>query len=329
MNYKWTEDRIQILKKNYKTASWEQLFELLNTTNKNTIIHKASELKITRLSPLTEDDKQFILNNYTKLSLRKLAKEINKSSSTVLRFLNKNGLHTIHEYSLREEDVKLFIEIYPKYTNKYLSKKIFTYLTCSQLRTQAKRFNLVKNKDKNIKWYDKEQMLEDLEFCIKKYGHVPMISELQLWGLPSDKTWVRYFGGLTEACNLIGITRPNYSKLITGDYCLYDKLGNICLSQTELLISNFLIEQNIYFEKEVLYNTVIPFDECRKKRFDWKIGDCYIEYFGLLHYKNYDQTALDKINLCSKYNIKLLALYPKDIQNTSWQNKILNFLNKK
>ncbi len=62
----------------------------------------------------------------------------------------------------------------------------------------------------------------------------------------------------------------------------FDKRGNLCRSIPELEITNFLIENNITYDKETSYGELISGD---LRRFDWKIyinnNIYYVEYFGL------------------------------------------------
>lgn len=102
--------------------------------------------------------------------------------------------------------------------------------------------------------------------------------------------------------------------------------GNTCYSLSEVRISNFLFERGIAFEKEIAYAEVMPKDVCRTKRFDWKIGRRFIEFFGLCGYRDYDDSAHEKIALCQQYNVELLPLFPDDLAGTHWQDKILKFL---
>lgn len=328
----WTEEQIEILKECYPESSWTIILQKLPEFTKSQICSKASRCNIERTvyskTVRSQDQEiQFILTNYQSMTAAEMAHALNRPHIFIDRILKRYNLQAKCRAPLKKEEVELFKELYPKYTNKYLHNKYFPDLTPSQLRQKAKNFGLVKNKDKSIKWYDKEQILEDLENAIKEHGRVPMIVELQNWGLPSDKTFSRYFGSFTKACEEIGVERPCYSKVLFSDGVFYDLNNNCCLSRTELLISNFLIENNFNIEKEYYYNNIIPVEECGNKRFDWKIGDKYIEFFGLEGYREYSKNSKKKIQLCEKYNVSLLALYTPDITNMTWKNKILTFLN--
>ena len=329
--FKWTEEKIELLRQYYPNTEWEELYKILGTDRKLSIMSMASKYKISRdlynKCHRIQEQVDFVLENHDKMTATQMSKILNCSLSLIIYIAQDHNLIIKSRVLLKKEDEELFIELYPKYTNKYLSEKYFPYLTPGQINKTARKYHLVKSKEKSIKWYDKEDLLERLEIAIREHGRVPILAELQAWGLPSEKTFCRYFGGLTKACELIGIERPNYSKpIVSKEGVYYDNNHNVCLSKSEVVISNFLIEQNIDFTKESYYKDIIPYEECGNKRFDWKIGDKYIEFFGLDNYKDYNQKTERKIALCKKYNIDLLALRTKDLLSKKWKNKILEFL---
>ena len=330
-NYKWTSDKIELLQKYYPNSSWEELYKILGTDKKTSILSMASKLKISKDSynncHAKPEEIEYIKNNATYKTAAEIARDLNRCDFFVNNQLKKLRIKA-KPRGLKKEDEELFIKMYPHYTNKYLHNKFFSYLDEHQLRTAARKFNLVKTKEKAIKWYDKEQLLEDLENAIKDKGRTPMINEFTEWGLASESTYRRYFGTLNNVYELMGMERNNYLQPINKEKALYkDKAGNWCLSLSEVKISNFLFDQNVIFEKEVYYHTIMPIEECHNKRFDWKIGNKYIEFFGLTHYHNYDDKTSEKIRLCKKYNVNLLSLYPNDLLSEKWKDKIKKFLN--
>jgi len=329
--FRWTDEKIELLKQYYPNTPWKELYEILGTKSKTSILTYASRYHLSRdiynKCHLKQEELDFILNNYQVMTPTRMAEKLGRSSDFICRILKEHNLPTYRKLNaIHTEDEEQFRELYPKYTNKYLHEKYYPNLTPKELVTQAKRLGLKKNSEKGLKWYDKEVLLEKLEEVVRKLERTPLIAEFQLHGLPSEITFRRYFGSVTKAFELIGIKRENYQHLIMSDTLFYDKLNNVCLSKTEEIISNFLIDNNFKFQKEALYKEVIPKEECGEKRFDWKINDKYIEYFGLTGYKNYDMKTKCKLDLIHKYNVKCLALYPEDINNGSWQNKILQFL---
>lgn len=197
------------------------------------------------------------------------------------------------------------------------------------IKNTAKKYRIFRDNKfkKNIKKYTKESLLESLQQGILEAGRVPMLCEFPQYGIPCEVTYRRYFGSVTKAVELLGYDRPHYEFLITSGEVLYDDQKNPCYSITEQRISNFLIAKGYPIEKEYLYSNVIKNEpRCKTKRFDWKIGDYYIEYFGLMGYHGYEESVQVKLELCKNYNIKLLPLFPDDMKSDAWQQKIINFL---
>lgn len=332
---KWTEEQINLLREHYPYDSWEELLKIFSFSSKNGIIKTASKNHITRdiynNCHRTEEEVEFIINNITKMTVEEISKTLQRNYAFVYHILKDNNiLLPGHKGGhLKKEDEELFQELYPQYTNKYLSEKHFPYLTPQQLRVQAKRFGLVKNEEKGVKWYDKEVLLENFENIVRQLGRVPMLTEFQELGLPSEATFRRYFGGVNCICKLLGIERTHYfGNSRSNSYILLRDLNdNICFSKIEQQIGNFLIQNNINFEKEFLYNKLMPIEDCGKKRFDWKIDNKYIEYFGLINFAEYRKVVQEKMILCQQYSIDLLPLYPNDMRNQEvWQTKILQFI---
>jgi hypothetical protein len=133
------------------------------------------------------------------------------------------------------------------------------------------------------------------------------------------------FGSIKNVCDLLNIEYfRNYG---IGTVC-YDKIGNLCKSRAECLISNFFIEHNIEFSKEPQYKELIK--DVRKRKFDWKIkiNNCwyYVEYFGVFDVnskskivKNYTIKAKKKMRDLYKAGVinKCILIFPNDIINTT------------
>ena len=327
-NFKWTKERVEFLQENYATASWDVLISTLGA-KKQCIMDKASALKLSRdvynNCHVTKEEEEYVQKHCQEKSAAEIAKDLGRNTTFVCRVIKRLGLENYNR-GLKPEDVELFKKIYPIYTNKYLNKKFFPYLDVQQLRTQARKFGLEKTEEKSIKWYDKEDLLEKLKEATTKLGRTPLLREFESLGLPNEVSFRRYFGSVTKAFELLNIERTDYN-VVSAKY--YDDNNNICYSKCEQEISNFLLSQKYDVEKEVLYNTVIPEELVGKRRFDWCVNKkYYIEFFGLMHLKDYQEDAEYKQKICQERNIKLLALYPKDFNKiSSWKTKILEFIN--
>jgi hypothetical protein len=100
-----------------------------------------------------------------------------------------------------------------------------------------------------------------------------------------------------------------------GTQCLA-KDGHVCLSLAEKTIDDLLSTLGIPHEKEA------PYPEGRF-RCDFLAGQTYIEYFGLRGNPEYDIKIDQKIALCNRLGLKLLAIYPEDLlQRTTLEKKL-------
>jgi hypothetical protein len=114
-------------------------------------------------------------------------------------------------------------------------------------------------------------------------------------------------GSIWERIKKLGL-KSNWNSQY-GTYCFAED-GHKLHSLEEKEIDDFLYENNITHEVE----PKIPFS---KKKADWKIGDLFVEYFGLRDVggnkgKDYREKIKFKINHCKKYNIPLLSIFPDD-----------------
>jgi len=106
-----------------------------------------------------------------------------------------------------------------------------------------------------------------------------------------------------------------------------DKTGDRCDSLPEVLITNWLIDNNIKYKKQPCYKDYIVNDNSRR-RFDWIITDnnnkFYVEYFGLWDLLlashvtlNYTQKAKKKIKDLYKAGVinNCIFIFPYDLEN--------------
>jgi len=84
--------------------------------------------------------------------------------------------------------------------------------------------------------------------------------------------------------------------------------GHLCLSMGERTIDDFLYEHGIDHEKEPSYPE-------SNYRADFKVGDTYIEYFGLVGDPEYEKRMDEKILICDANKIEMIALFPDDLRN--------------
>jgi hypothetical protein len=87
--------------------------------------------------------------------------------------------------------------------------------------------------------------------------------------------------------------------------------GHLCDSASEAVVDNFLTKHKIAHKRNIRY----PLGNYKA---DWGIEQknkiVFIEYFGLANDSpRYDRSIKKKQNICRKYRIKLIEIYPKDL----------------
>lgn len=122
---------------------------------------------------------------------------------------------------------------------------------------------------------------------------------------PTVKRVKSAFGSWLNALIQAGVLEDGTRKTSRGIQSIA-KDGHVCLSLGEKTIDDYLHSHGIYHEKEPRYPE-------GKFRGDFKAGDTFIEYFGLTGNPEYDAKTKEKIRLCKKHNITLVAIYPVDL----------------
>ena len=113
------------------------------------------------------------------------------------------------------------------------------------------------------------------------------------------------FGSWLNALIHAGVLEDGTRKTSRGIQSIA-KDGHVCLSLGEKTIDDYLHTHGVHHEKEPRYPE-------GKYRGDFKVGTAFIEYFGLTGNPEYDAKTKEKIRLCEKHNIVLIALYPRDL----------------
>lgn len=308
----WTPEKIEILKQHYATAPWEELFDLLETQNKGSILKKACELKLSRDTyKWLPEQIEFLKENYNKYSAQELSQKLNKTESAIIAKAYVLGI--THHLWTAEEEEKLK-ELYPIHSNQYLADNVFIGRRKESIRTKALKMGLHKTKEKGVKkYYNKDLILQQLMVVAEQIGRTPLYSELTALGLPSEKTFSRMFGGYREALKILDL--PINAKLFNRNVVKYASDGTPCFSTGELAITEFLIQHNIPFIKDPIYRNYCNDESFGYKKADWLIEDTFVEFFGFAGRYDYDRKTQIKIYLCEKNNLPLIQIYPKDIKN--------------
>lgn len=208
------------------------------------------------------------------------------------------------------EEVALLYNVYPHYTNKYLSTHYFKGRTSNQIKDKAISLGIRKSKEKSVKWYDREELLLALKEACDADGNPPFSTMLSVYGLPSEATYRRYFGSYSAACEMIG-AMPNVSNIF-GTPC-YSINRDFCFSRAEKAITDYLITQDIPYEKDALYSKFINDERCSTKTVDWVLTETntFVEYFGMLDKDYYFEKVENKREICRDNNISLIEITPR------------------
>jgi len=179
----------------------------------------------------------------------------------------------------------------------------------------------------------KSDMLKNFYKLYLELGRIPYYKDLdECKYTKSGQSYFKYFDNILNVCNILDIDyKDNYTNKGAG-FISFDKNDNMCKSEVELKISNYLIDNDIEFEKETLYKNIIKKDV--EWRFDWEIlinnKKYYVEYFGMFYndanrYKKhnilrrYRRKTIKKIKALYKANKinDCIFIFPKDIKNKS------------
>lgn len=185
---------------------------------------------------------------------------------------------------------KAFFSKVKKKRRKYCSAKCF-YLATNRLLTR-------------------EQLILTIKQFYKKNGRIPFYTEFRAKvGYPNPDTYKAVFGSWNKAIKAAGF-EPNQASL---GFVVVAKDGHICRSVTEKIIDDWLFDNGIIHEKEVLYPS-------GTRRADWKVGDVYIEFLGLDLDSNYllnieyRRSLIEKRRICQEEGIKLVEIFPQDLE---------------
>lgn len=124
--------------------------------------------------------------------------------------------------------------------------------------------------------------------------------------------WRDFFDSWFKALVKSKVLKDDIIITSRGVKCIA-KSGNECNSLDELFIDNWLFEQGYDVKKEPLYPKHKTYNSSGRKRADWLVNGHYIEYFGLAGDEIYDKKVIDKIKLAKDLDLKLISIFPKDL----------------
>lgn len=205
----------------------------------------------------------------------------------------------------------------------------------SETKTYTRRFNMTYQKLVESLGWDiysakmnhktKDEMLQDYRGLYEELGRRPTNLEINNFvNMASYQTYYYNFPSFEAIEDLLEIPRSVNQEISSGNVFLNNK-NEICRSVPEFIISNILIDNNIEYENETMYSKAFP--EVKKLwRMDWFIPkhEIIVEYFGLYYEKSlnknnrtgkYSRKVLEKIKACQTNNIKLISIFPEDLDN--------------
>ncbi len=135
---------------------------------------------------------------------------------------------------------------------------------------------------------------------------------------PSSARVKSVFGTWFEALLAAGLLEDGTRRNARGIQTLA-RDGHMCFSLGEKTIDDWLYENGIPHEREPAYPE-------GNYRADWLVGDVFVEYFGLTGDAAYDAKAEEKKRICKRHNVKLVAIFPKDLASWSARGRKLEGL---
>lgn len=313
----WTEREIDLLKDNYPWASWDELFSIFPNTNKQRIIDKAYSLKIKRLVNYWSDEELNILKeNYGIVEMNKVLQLLPKKTYSAIQ-TKARDLKLKYKERWSSEDEELLKKVYPTSTpnklQEYFPDRSYISITCHATMV----LNLNKDKDKyqsNLHDEIKKDLLSNLVGFARQLKRTPTIADINNMTDIGAVSYSRYFGSYSNACIEAGL--PVNSSMNNLSYKHISKNGDICDSTPELSITNLLIDNDIEYEKGLLYKEIIDDPSVGMRRTDWVIsGSVIVEYFGLMDKKRYAENAKFKMEIADSNGVKLIPIFPSDLKN--------------
>lgn len=281
---------------------------------------------------ISEYEKYAKLNRL--LRRKTLETKLNKKYTEICKdILNENN----KEVKTKEQLLKELIDLKEKLGRTPLANELSLY-GLSEKKTYMRKFGMTYQElilslgwelsTPKLNSKSEDELLDDYLNLYYKLGRLPLMQDIENDpNMASYSTYKYHFGDLKTIWELLEIDYEKFIKdhsLGSGFTCI-DKNGDICRSESEMIITNILIDSNIKYEKEKMYSELI--NDCYKTwKMDWYLPeyDIVVEYFGLyqktqLNRNNrlgkYARKTKKKIDFCLKNNVKLIDLYYDDLKN--------------
>ena len=190
----WTEDEIKILKENYSYVTTNEILKLIPTRTINAIVMKAGQLGIKSLYYLNErysnDEKQFIKDNFGKLTDEEIAKHLGKTVNGIRDQRYSLGLlYLKKDYSNYINFMKLFRGHIYNWKKESMEKCNYSCIITGSKEFDVHHlygFNLICNeafdklskmlllKSDNINDYSKEELDDIIKIFLDVHNSYPL-----------------------------------------------------------------------------------------------------------------------------------------------------------
>ncbi|MEC0685805.1 hypothetical protein P8888_22860 [Bacillus haynesii] len=317
---RWYVDDIETLKRMYADYSYEDINDaLIKKRSKSTIQHKANSLGLKRSYKAKFGKEKFsneylitfLKNFYNKYNRTPVANDFVENDLNYDTFTNRFGSWNnalkkaglpinMEKKDFTDDDLFKMKEMYLAGDSIQEIANYFNYSHSASIYYQLKKMNV--HLSRNNRWSEKQiQYLKshypNTDWCDLLKNLTPFSKEDIIW-----------------KASKLGIHRDfvvNFSKVRK----FISLNGDLCLSESEMKITNFLYQNDIKYKKEVFYREIINDSEAGKLRCDWLINNIIVEYFGLVTLEAYRKKVLRKKKICQRNNITLISLYPRDLED--------------
>lgn len=342
-NKKWNKDEIKKLRKVYPSSNWEELIKLFPNHNKQSIIHKASELKLKKNNYYwTKKDIQVLKIGYSQnWSSDKIEKELNYKFSSKKILDKANNLNLKKKYIWEEWELDYLKN---NYTNIPIND------ICKVLFNRERKSIIQKASELKLKtitsWTNKED-----EIIRNNYMN---ITDFEISKLLENRTsravkWRRQILNLEKPCN----------NCYSNGYISNN--GQVFNSIEEMKIFNFIINNKKFVnlkaignnhkkEGKYVYNVKINnkntkfypdfvLEYVNLNNMNIKLNKpLIIEYYGMYNENKTNNEIINKYNLKTKEKEKFymhndciyyIGVFPKDLTYNfkGLKNKLNSFLN--
>ena len=159
--------------------------------------------------------------------------------------------------------------------------------------------------------------MQKFEQAVKMLLEMPSFEEIST-ECPAGYKYV--FGSWIAALDAAEQLEGGVKKTRYGYMCIA-KDGDLCRSLGEKIIDDYMFAQGIAHTREPIYPGK------RKYRADWKVGDYFIEYWGLQGEADYDQKSEVKREISTQNKIPLIEVTSDQLYNLDQVFKILTEFN--